>query len=109
MNNYLKINYHPHPPIMKTVFDKYGKIEIETVDSIALSDSEDHYQVSFTTKPIYEYRFDKNLECILCSEKVKNDEKIRVLKCRHQFHLDCLNTWLTRYNQFCPTCRATNI
>ena len=31
MNNYLKINYHPHPPIMKTVFDKYGKIEDKVV------------------------------------------------------------------------------
>ena len=44
-------------------------------------------------------------ECSICLETFKEDENIIQLKCNHIFHNKCLETWLSHYNNKCPTCR----
>ncbi|MEN2497891.1 MAG: hypothetical protein MHMPM18_002222 [Marteilia pararefringens] len=43
-------------------------------------------------------------ECPVCLEAFADDERIRILACRHTFHSDCIITWLER-NTSCPMCR----
>lgn len=55
-------------------------------------DSSDAYEVS----------------CSICFAELEDGNKIGDLSCRHEFHVDCLKTWLVRRNT-CPLCQAPNI
>ena len=49
--------------------------------------------------------------CPICIEKFKKGQKIISLECEHQFHKDCIGSWITQniksHNQAaCPSCRS---
>ena len=44
----------------------------------------------------------KENECPICSEPLTQD--VRVLRCGHRFHNECIESWLTSHNS-CPLCR----
>ena len=49
--------------------------------------------------------------CPICIEKFKKGQNIISLECNHQFHKDCIGSWILQniksYNQAeCPSCRA---
>jgi len=53
-------------------------------------------------------------ECVICLEKFKCGDKLRVLPCGHQFHVGCIDHWLMgTYSDEecvttgCPTCKKT--
>ena len=49
-------------------------------------------------KPDKEYIvIDKNFEnneCIICLEAMLIDDKVRILKCGHMYHYECINKWI---------------
>jgi len=42
--------------------------------------------------------------CTICIEEFKQDEKVRKLKCGHEFHIECIDEWKQRGNRTCPNC-----
>lgn len=50
----------------------------------------------------------KNDNCAICLEDFKKSEKIKILDCKHNFHSDCINPWLSQYSNKCPLCRDEN-
>ena len=45
------------------------------------------------------------LECAVCLSKFEDVEILRLLpKCRHAFHIDCVDQWLEKHSS-CPLCR----
>lgn len=48
----------------------------------------------------------EGLECAVCLSRYENPEILRLLpKCKHAFHLDCVDVWLTSHST-CPLCRV---
>ncbi|XP_068634266.1 RING-H2 finger protein ATL74-like [Aristolochia californica] len=46
-------------------------------------------------------------DCPICLGEFMDGEKVRVLpKCKHEFHVRCIDTWLTSHSS-CPTCRSS--
>ncbi len=45
----------------------------------------------------------ENNECIICLEKMKMDDKIKILECGHIYHYECINDWFKRKKE-CPIC-----
>lgn len=45
-----------------------------------------------------------DLKCVICYSDFKDQEKIRCLPCFHKFHVECIDTWLTK-NSKCPICK----
>lgn len=45
----------------------------------------------------------EGIECSICYDD--EDNIIRKLKCGHEFHLDCIDIWLSS-KRSCPICRA---
>ncbi len=43
--------------------------------------------------------------CSICYEYNKNGELPNKIGCGHYFHYSCLNDWVSRGNDTCPTCR----
>lgn len=43
--------------------------------------------------------------CSICCDAFQEDDKLRELPCKHQFHAACVDEWLAR-NRTCPLCKA---
>ena len=46
----------------------------------------------------------KNLTCNICLENFEIGNILRILECNHEFHENCILTWLKK-NNTCPVCR----
>lgn len=46
-----------------------------------------------------------NQECSICTDKFKEKEGLRILKCNHYFHKKCIDKWLIKGSETCPICR----
>ncbi|ODN73056.1 hypothetical protein L202_08451 [Cryptococcus amylolentus CBS 6039] len=44
--------------------------------------------------------------CLVCLSDYEPEEDCRILACRHAFHQDCVDHWLTQGRNSCPACRA---
>ncbi|KAI8910121.1 hypothetical protein EDD86DRAFT_204578 [Gorgonomyces haynaldii] len=44
-------------------------------------------------------------KCNICLQDYEDDEPLRILKCRHGFHQQCLDNWLVTSKNSCPLCR----
>lgn len=49
--------------------------------------------------------FLESSQCVICLENYIPGVLLRGLPCYHTFHNECILTWLTRDNHFCPVCR----
>ncbi|CAK9144692.1 unnamed protein product [Ilex paraguariensis] len=48
------------------------------------------------------------LQCVVCLCQLYEGEKYRLLpKCRHKFHVHCIDAWLKGGHSTCPLCRST--
>ncbi|OMJ10700.1 RING-H2 finger protein ATL77 [Smittium culicis] len=59
-----------------------------------------------TENPINKYSNSENIpECLICFDYIQLDDEVRKIPCKHLFHKDCIDKWLTERSDFCPTCR----
>jgi E3 ubiquitin-protein ligase RHA2 len=45
------------------------------------------------------------MPCVICLESKRWYQDIRKLKCKHRFHLECINRWSEKH-RCCPICRC---
>ncbi|XP_074274026.1 uncharacterized protein LOC141597458 [Silene latifolia] len=45
-------------------------------------------------------------QCYICLAEYEEGEKIRVLPCRHEYHMSCVDKWLKEIHGICPLCRG---
>ncbi|KAK1405110.1 E3 ubiquitin-protein ligase mbr1 [Heracleum sosnowskyi] len=43
--------------------------------------------------------------CVICQTEYKDEEKIGILDCGHEYHLECIKKWLLVKNS-CPICKS---
>lgn len=43
--------------------------------------------------------------CALCMDSFNVGQKVRLLRCDHYFHPDCIDPWLLNMSSTCPLCR----
>ena len=46
---------------------------------------------------------------MICLQEVAQSGKEMVLKCGHQFHIDCIGHWCLHYKNECPVCRRSPV
>ncbi|KAG0599031.1 hypothetical protein M758_12G121800 [Ceratodon purpureus] len=68
-------------------------------------------QVFIDTLPVFLYGSIRGLkdsaDCAVCLTEFQNEDKLRLLpKCKHAFHMECIDKWLLT-NSTCPLCRRS--
>ncbi|KAI9006557.1 hypothetical protein CLU79DRAFT_712764, partial [Phycomyces nitens] len=63
-----------------------------------------------TKLPLRTFRREKSIdtdheECAICLEDYIDEDTLRTLPCRHEFHAGCVDAWLTSHKKFCPICK----
>ena len=48
---------------------------------------------------------EKYKECPICLDDYNDTSNVRILRCSHVFHVDCIDHWLTECSYKCPVCR----
>ena len=46
-------------------------------------------------------------QCAVCQSELERTDSVRMLPCRHCYHRECIDPWLTQRSRCCPTCRAS--
>ena len=49
---------------------------------------------------------EEDVSCIICMMEYEEGDVLRLLYCKHYYHVQCVDQWLMR-NATCPQCRAT--
>ena len=44
------------------------------------------------------------MECSICLEDIDSDN-LKLSRCNHTFHKDCINQWINNFHWRCPMCR----
>lgn len=44
--------------------------------------------------------------CPICLERFVDEEKLKVLPCKHIFHEKCIDEWLDTGHFVCPDCKV---
>ncbi|KAG9287438.1 hypothetical protein G9A89_023810 [Geosiphon pyriformis] len=59
------------------------------------------------TKIFYSAKSQENdpQECAICLEDYVDEDKLRIMPCKHEFHIACIDSWLTERKRFCPICK----
>ncbi|XP_075145531.1 godzilla E3 ubiquitin protein ligase isoform X2 [Haematobia irritans] len=58
--------------------------------------------------PIIKYTKNSDIAydtCVICLETFAEGDKLRVLPCKHPYHSDCIDVWLTENKRECPICK----
>ncbi|CAG8793488.1 20297_t:CDS:2 [Cetraspora pellucida] len=63
----------------------------------------------FPTKIFYSSKRKENepQECVVCLEDYNDGDKLRILPCKHEFHVECIDSFLTTRKNICPICKRT--
>ncbi|KAJ3019606.1 UNVERIFIED_CONTAM: hypothetical protein HDU68_010593 [Siphonaria sp. JEL0065] len=48
-------------------------------------------------------------KCTVCLMPYEEGDSLRILKCQHGFHSDCIDQWLTSHVNSCPLCRQPGV
>ncbi|ORY73308.1 hypothetical protein LY90DRAFT_503161 [Neocallimastix californiae] len=48
-------------------------------------------------------------QCIICLCEYEDQDELRVLHCKHAFHKQCIDQWISKYVNNCPVCRGDGV
>jgi len=49
---------------------------------------------------------EEDQECCICLGSFEVEDVVRILPCRHEYHAQCIDKWLTTHHRTCPICKG---
>ncbi|GAA5816581.1 hypothetical protein MFLAVUS_010111 [Mucor flavus] len=60
--------------------------------------------------PVADWSHDfKDESCLVCLDEFELKQPVRILKCQHVFHRECVDRWLCEAQNSCPVCRGVPV
>ncbi|CAG8608494.1 20640_t:CDS:1 [Cetraspora pellucida] len=72
-------------------------------NAVSLYTSTDSTQNHLSSDDDYDMLLEET--CAICLEDFDDGDKIRELPCRHCYHVECIDPWLTTKSSSCPLCK----
>lgn len=91
----LELNYTDSPLIEHDYFSYENLSLLESVKTYLISPKLLQHSIVNIDKT--------NSFCVICQDTCTNTI-VRVLSCKHTFHINCIDTWFTE-NKICPLCK----
>ena len=93
---------------MATEFDEYRPMDVDDEWEDAMDEEDEEVgmskeELSVIPKVIAQ----EGNSCAVCIEDFQEDEKVSQLSCDHQFHPQCIGSWLS-IKRTCPICRQAH-
>ncbi|KAI9264382.1 hypothetical protein BDA99DRAFT_559648 [Phascolomyces articulosus] len=51
-----------------------------------------------------QHHLQEQVSCVICLDSFTCGDVLRILPCHHEYHRDCIDTWLTKKSSSCPLC-----
>jgi len=93
--NFVNIYMNGAPPPLAPMVDVKNVVTEKQLEQLKVVT-----YLDLKTEEIEKYK-----DCVICLDSFEKDSKLRILKCDHGFHVDCIDKWLTDCNYKCPVCR----
>ena len=109
--DYIKIVYERH---VFNFFNIYYILFFSILICFALTKCQTYYEYIlklFYRKRLKHIKYKDTMndsQCTICIEEFLLNEKICILECKHMFHINCLDDWITtkKANVKCPNCNS---
>ncbi len=89
--------------LMFTVFMFYRQRTRATISEVSVSRLTSVQIADLPTRKVQNGEADGT--CCICLADYGTGDVIMVLPCKHEFHKECIEPWLTRRNRTCPLCK----
>ncbi|GLJ17047.1 hypothetical protein SUGI_0294940 [Cryptomeria japonica] len=84
-----------------------SKSDIQKLPTVVCSNTHKNGDGDDEKKDCDELCSSEDLECTVCLEQFKDGDKCLLMpSCKHCFHLDCADAWLSKH-PICPVCRRS--
>ena len=85
----------------ENVNTKYTSFNQLNFDKILINEYNIIHRLNINNTNIINIKSNKNKECCICQDSLNNKESIKLLKCLHAFHKNCIQSWF-KINKICP-------
>ncbi|GFY99691.1 RING/U-box superfamily protein [Actinidia rufa] len=92
--------------VLDEIHRQPGTLSLSVVSLPAPEAVVDSFPVRCHRKPDTTESADDDAQCYICLSEYEDSDKIRVLPCRHEFHMMCVDKWLKEIHGVCPLCRG---
>ncbi|GFY99664.1 RING/U-box superfamily protein [Actinidia rufa] len=92
--------------VLDEIHRQPGTLSLSVVSLPAPEAVVDSFPVRCHRKPDTTESADDDAQCYICLSEYEESDKIRVLPCRHEFHMMCVDKWLKEIHGVCPLCRG---
>ncbi|PSS13911.1 RING-H2 finger protein [Actinidia chinensis var. chinensis] len=92
--------------VLDEIHRQPGSLSLSVVSLPAPEAVVDSFPVRCHRKPDTTESADDDAQCYICLSEYEESDKIRVLPCRHEFHMMCVDKWLKEIHGVCPLCRG---
>jgi hypothetical protein len=81
-------------------------LDIDDIDNLVLAEEVKKVLKKSSLKQTKMAKGDSKSVCPICLDTLKKVDKVRVLKCDHKYHPDCIDNYLLTECYLCPYCKT---
>ncbi|XP_045830252.1 uncharacterized protein LOC123921659 [Trifolium pratense] len=92
--------------VLDEIHRQPGSVSLSTVSLPAPESIVDSFPLKSHKKVVEADGGNGDEQCYICLAEYEDGDQIRVLPCKHEYHMSCVDKWLKEIHGVCPLCRG---